>query len=123
MYLDNYNDADGDQSMTETSDDESQNSPLDLSIHNRYFENDSSSSLPLPLPEHIPINIPVKSEFKMETDFLYDFPSILTQPKAEWHYRSIKDLAKHHIPLLSGDGPQRTPIRVQVSFDSLHNYL
>jgi hypothetical protein len=52
----------------------------------------------------------------MSIDYLYEEPKIVTQPKSEWHYRSIKDLAKKHIPFVSGDGPQRTPVRVRVSF-------
>lgn len=46
--------------------------------------------------------------------FLFQAPVILTQPKSEWHYRNIRDLANKHIPLLSGEGPQRTPIRIQI---------
>ena len=51
----------------------------------------------------------------MSVDCSYDGPQILTGPKPEWHYRSTRDLAKEHIPFLSGDGPQRTPIRIKVS--------
>ena len=48
--------------------------------------------------------------------FRLEAPEILIQPKSEWHYRNIRDLANKHIPLLSGEGPQRTPIRIQVRF-------
>ncbi|CAF2890681.1 unnamed protein product [Rotaria sp. Silwood2] len=41
-------------------------------------------------------------------------PKILNQPKNKWHYRNMKDLGKKQIPLLAGDGPQRTLIRVKV---------
>jgi hypothetical protein len=60
---------------------------------------------------------------QISVNYLYDEPIIITHPKREWHYRSIKDLAKKHIPFISGDGPQRTPIRLKVSFDRFHKYL
>ncbi|CAF4557483.1 unnamed protein product [Rotaria sp. Silwood1] len=41
-------------------------------------------------------------------------PEILNQPKKEWHYRNMKDLAKNQIPLLAGDGSQRKLTRVKV---------
>lgn len=97
---------------------ESPNSPLDLSktstrfpfVH-RSTSNDNSSSSP--------INISEKTSYfkrkQMSIDDTYDPPEIITQPKEEWHYRSIKDLAKKHIPFISGDGPQRTPIRIKVN--------
>lgn len=50
----------------------------------------------------------------MSIDDAFEPPEIITQPKREWHYRSIKDLAKQHLPYLAGSGPQRTPIRVRV---------
>ena len=50
-------------------------------------------------------------------------PEILIEPKTEWHYRNMKDLAIQHIPLLSGVGPQRTPIRVSVSSSFLPSIL
>lgn len=55
-------------------------------------------------------------ERQMSVEYSYDAPSILIQPKSEWHYRNLRDLASKHIPLLSGHGPQRTPIRVTVSY-------
>jgi hypothetical protein len=56
---------------------------------------------------------------QMLEDIQYEAPEIIIQPKLEWHYRSMKDLEKKHIPFLSGDGPQRTPIRVRVSYSSI----
>ncbi|CAF0946388.1 unnamed protein product [Rotaria sordida] len=41
-------------------------------------------------------------------------PNILNKPKKDWHYRNMRDLAKNRIPLLAGDGPQRSLIRVKV---------
>ena len=54
-------------------------------------------------------------ERQMSVDYTYEPPRIVIQPKTEWHYRNMRDLASKHIPLLSGNGPQRTPIRVTVS--------
>ncbi len=42
-------------------------------------------------------------------------PIVTTEPKDEWHSRTIKELKNHKNPLLSGEGPQRTPIRVEVT--------
>ncbi|CAF3318875.1 unnamed protein product [Rotaria sp. Silwood2] len=53
-------------------------------------------------------------------DYRYKPVMIIIPPKTQWHYRSIKDLAKNHIPLLSGDGPQRTPIRVTQSSQPMY---
>lgn len=44
----------------------------------------------------------------------YEPPSIVTDSKKNWHYRSMKDLGNGGIPLLPGVGPQRTPITVKV---------
>lgn len=41
-------------------------------------------------------------------------PKILIQPKPEWHCRTMKDLGENRIPLLAGQGPQRTLIQVKV---------
>ncbi len=43
-------------------------------------------------------------------------PIVTTEPKDEWHSRTIKELKDHKNPLLSGEGPQRTPIRVAVTY-------
>jgi len=53
-------------------------------------------------------------ERQMSVDYTYSPPTIIIQPKSEWHYRNMRDLASKHIPLLSGNGPQRTPIRLSV---------
>ena len=98
---------------------ESPTSPLDLSTTGPYrpfllspISNDNLWSLPLDLS--VKTNYMINRQ--MSVSNLYEEPEIITEPKSDWHYRSIKDLSKRHIPLLSGDGPQRTPIRVQVSF-------
>jgi len=99
---------------------ESPTSPLDLSrtstrfpfVH-RSSSNDDSSPSPI-------IDLSVKDNYidqrQISIYYLYKEPMIMIEPKADWHYRSIKDLAKKHIPFLSGDGPQRTPIRLKVCF-------
>ncbi|CAF3194852.1 unnamed protein product [Rotaria socialis] len=92
-------------------------SPLDLTINSiRYpsAKRPISNQDPLPLSETA---LPKPSHIfapPMVGTFVLPSPLIVTQPKAEWHYRSMKDLAKKHIPYLSGDGPQRTPIRIKV---------
>ncbi|CAF3367793.1 unnamed protein product [Rotaria sp. Silwood2] len=95
-----------------------QTEPLDLS--NKPPQSPSSirrsvsinDSLP-PLHNSVAKICPILDSSNL-TLYLYEPVKIITQPKTQWHYRSIKDLAKNHIPLLSGDGPQRTPMRVTV---------
>ncbi len=98
---------------------DSQTSPLDLSRTSIHFppshqtvsiERSTSSSSDLSVKDSD------NHSRQMSVDCSYNQPEILTPPKAEWHYRNKRDLAKGHIPFLSGDGPQRTPIRVMVSF-------
>jgi hypothetical protein len=48
------------------------------------------------------------------TQLQYDAPEVLIQPKGQWHCRNMKDLGRHRIPLLAGEGPQRTLIQVKV---------
>ncbi len=48
------------------------------------------------------------------TQFQYDAPEILIGPKRKWRYRNMKDLGQNRLPLLAGEGPQRTSIRVKV---------
>jgi hypothetical protein len=88
--------------------------PLDLSIPKRtnpLFERQTSTS---------PLDLSTKpTQFnnrKMSVDDPYEPPEIITGPKTDWHYRSMKDLANKHLPCLAGNGPQRTPIRIKVSF-------
>jgi hypothetical protein len=97
----------------------SQTSPLDLSKTSIRFppsrratSSDDSTSSPMDL---FVDSSPIYSR-QMSVDCSYEQPTILTAPKSEWHYRNKRDLAKGHIPFLSGDGPQRTPIRLKVSF-------
>ncbi|CAF3435200.1 unnamed protein product [Rotaria sp. Silwood1] len=59
------------------------------------------------------------SDRQILANYTYKQPQIITEPKSDWHYRSLKDLLKNHIPLLSGEGPQRTPIRVQIPEKSM----
>ncbi len=54
----------------------------------------------------------------MMLQFPYPKPDVIIQPKEEWHRRYMKDVGRRKMPLLSGDGPQRTPIRVKVSYCS-----
>ena len=111
MYLDSVSEENCTQSFVPMTPD--QTSPLDLSIKRPFFHSQRSSSPvePRTRPSHT------------ITDTIYlegilDPPEVLTQPKPEWHYRSLKDLQKKHLPYLAGIGPQRTPIRVTVSLSS-----
>lgn len=90
-------------------------SPLDLSVTSKQFpfRNGISST------SNVPVTTTQMSSRQMSIDDAYESPEVITQPKEEWHYRSIKDLAKNHLPYLAGIGPQRTPIRVKVSHSSL----
>lgn len=107
------------QSYTTIYGNDSQTSPLDLSITSIRFpairrttaSDDSMSS-----STDLSINNNNIYSRQISIDCSYDKPTILTPPKSEWHYRSKRDLAKEHIPFLPGDGPQRTPIRLKVSF-------
>jgi hypothetical protein len=109
-----------------TDNDELQTSPLDLSTTSTRFKfvpRSKSTDNPPSSPMELSIDdSPIVSR-QTSRDFYYDEPIIVTHPKSEWHYRSIKDLAKKHIPFISGDGPQRTPIRIKVSFDYFHKNL
>lgn len=120
LYLEPADSENSNQSQLETLyANESQTSPLDLSktstrfpfVH-RSTSNDNSP----PSPKNVSVKTNYFDNKPMSIDYLYEEPKIITQPKSEWHYRSIKDLAKKHIPFVSGDGPQRTPVRVRVSF-------
>ena len=59
--------------------------------------------------------VPRSNPLTTTTQLQYDAPEIVIQPKEEWHYQNMKDLAKNRLPLLADDGPQRTPIRVKVN--------
>lgn len=86
-------------------------SPLDLSINSKQYPFRPGS----PLSSINSSIIPESFRRQMSLGDYYEPPVIVTQPKNEWHYRSIKDLAKNHLPYLAGNGPQRTPVRVAVS--------
>jgi len=101
-----------DQSKIPISPNGTQTSPLDLSTNNRQFLFRQQSSSPLDLS-----TTAIENGYRqMSIDDAFEPPIIITEPKSEWHYRSIKDLAKQHLPYLAGNGPQRTPIRVKVSY-------
>lgn len=93
-------------------------SPLDLSMKSKTFK-----FVHPPTPEQTMMQSPMACLAKIDAnkinmpqlfESLLPKPEIVIQPKTEWHYRNIRDLANKHIPLLSGDGPQRTPIRIRV---------
>ncbi len=119
VYLESLSNGNASRSHATTHINDSPTSPLDLSrtstrfpfVHRSTSIEDSSPS---------PIDLSIKASYidnrQMSIDYLYEKPMIMTQPKTQWHYRSIKDLAKKHIPFLSGNGPQRTPIRIKVKF-------
>lgn len=87
-----------------------QTSPLDLSRTGKLFHYPVRSPSPC---ECCRVSLPSYSrQVSVEIDIKP--PRVITSPKREWHYRSIKDLAKNHLPYLSGIGPQRTPVRVTV---------
>jgi hypothetical protein len=91
-----------------------QTSPLDLSIKKERFS--------YPQRPTSPPNSCTKTTFtydrQMSMENYLGPPKVITEPKKEWHYRSLKDLQKKHLPYLAGIGPQRTPIRVSVSYSS-----
>ena len=95
-----------------------QTSPLDLSIKRPFFHPQRSSS---PSERRARPTHTLTESMCLEDSF--DSPKVFTQPKAEWHYRSLKDLQKKHLPYLAGIGPQRTPIRVTVSRCSSFRFL
>jgi hypothetical protein len=93
--------------------------PLDLSVNSRQFPFRGGSSSPTDLSIK-----PIQTNSRqMSVDDEYEPPLIITEPKRDWHYRSIKDLAKKHLPYLPGIGPQRTPIRVTVCCYLLHTWV
>jgi len=115
FYLDTTNEENHDESHVPMSPNVSPALPLDLSMSNRinpFFQTQTSA-----------LDLSIKSTTinpkTITLDNQYEAPIIVTEPKKEWHYRSMKDLSKKHLPCLAGDGPQRTPIRVSVSFLSL----
>lgn len=101
FYLDNLNEMNYEQT-----------SPLDLSRTGKLFHYPVQSPIPCEFC-HVPLPC-----YSRQVSFEAQFkpPKVVTEPKREWHYRSIKDLAKNHLPYLSGIGPQRTPIRVTVCY-------
>ena len=87
-----------------------QTSPLDLSLKKEGFFHPQRSMSPME-SYSIP---PLAYARQMSIERSFEPPRVITEPKKEWHYRSLKDLQKKHLPYLAGIGPQRTPIRVAV---------
>ncbi len=118
-YLELVSSDDSTQLPATTHDNDSPTSPLDLSRTSTRFPF-ISPSMSIDDTPPSPIDVSAKVNYvdkrQMSIDYSYQEPIILTQTKPEWHYRSMKDLAKKHIPFLSGVGPQRTPIRIKVNF-------
>ncbi len=84
---------------------------------NNFVQTDQNSTNVQPsIPTHLSNTIQVlqTTAVNTPTQFQYDAPEISIQPKPKWHYRNMKDLGKQEIPLLPGDGPQRTLIQVKV---------
>jgi len=86
----------------------------------------STNTSLIPLPTHLSnsIGIPntsIDSEPRSLTICL-DPPKLITEPKDKWHPRTIEELKVRKNPLLSGEGRQRTPIRVEVT-NFIHSKL
>ncbi|CAF0844256.1 unnamed protein product [Adineta steineri] len=107
---DSYEETKYDTSYGLRSSDMSPCLPLDLSMKKKSFQ--------YPDVPTSPLDLSIKSEQIINRQMSVDDPrlppEILKQPKPDWHYRSIKDLASNHLPYLAGEGPQRTPVRVTV---------
>jgi hypothetical protein len=89
-----------------------QTSPLDLSVKKEGFFHPQR-----PISPMNSCSMPAFAyERQMSIEYTFEPPRVLTEPKREWHYRSLKDLQKKHLPYLAGIGPQRTPIRVSVGY-------
>ena len=88
-----------------------QTSPLDLSLKDKPFLYPQRSSSPSDSRARATHN----NSRSVLIQNIPERPRVITEPKKEWHYRSLKDLQKKHLPYLAGIGPQRTPIRVTVS--------
>jgi hypothetical protein len=90
---------------------------VQLNETNHFEQTDQNfANVQLPVPPHLSntTQVPQVPPVITPTQLQYDAPEILIQPKSEWHYRNIKDLGKKRMPLLAGQGPQRTPIQVKV---------
>ncbi len=112
IYLDSLIEDSYSQSFIPMSPDRIQTSPLDLSIKSgRFLYPQKSTS-----PPNSCAKTTYNYDRQMSIESILDPPRVITEPKKEWHYRSLKDLLKKHLPYLAGIGPQRTPIRVSVSY-------
>lgn len=111
IYIDSIMEDGFAPSYVPMSSDPVQTSPLDLSLKRPYYPQRSSS--PSETRRKSSSSAPIFLED------IFDSPIVITEPKSEWHYRSLKDLQKKHLPYLAGIGPQRTPIRVTVSCSSI----
>ncbi|UJR37546.1 hypothetical protein I4U23_030247 [Adineta vaga] len=85
-------------------------SPLDLTINSKRFVFTQQSTSPVDLS----MKRTTVYEKQISVEKRCEPPKIIIEPKSEWHYRSMKDLSKNHLPFLAGSGRQRTPIRVSV---------
>lgn len=94
-------------------------SPLDLSMKKPLHSVDNKYYTSIKSEPSSPMDVSTTSTpsntNQTSRDISLEKPIIQIQPKPQWHYRSMKDLVKQHIPLISGDGPQRTPVQVKVS--------
>ena len=117
-HLGTTNEESGDQLCPEGKLPSIPNSPLDLSKNSTthaFYHPPTPDKRSSPSPMDVSGRNPFLFRRQMSHEFTLQAPRIVIQPKTEWHYRNLKDLAMNHIPLLSGNGPQRTPIRVTVS--------
>ena len=111
FYLGSSTDDNYSQLVTPMSPDGVQTSPLDLSMKKQGFFHPQRSITP---PQSFTKTALTYSR-EMSMEDVLESPRVITEPKREWHYRSLKDLQKKHLPYLAGIGPQRTPVRVSVS--------
>ncbi|CAF3456282.1 unnamed protein product [Rotaria socialis] len=100
-----------------TGDNNEQTSTLHLGDTNNFEQANRNVSNVTPYSEpHLTNTTHIAQTASLPTpaSFQYNAPPIEIQPKPDWHYRSMKDLGSPGFPIIAGDGPQRTPIRVQV---------
>jgi hypothetical protein len=58
--------------------------------------------------------VPSITSVSMGPPISYEQPEIVNELKKEYHLRYMRDVGTPQMPLLAGDGPQRTPIQVKV---------
>lgn len=78
----------------------------------------STNTSVIPLTTYIPDNIEfTKTSIPRELmplEMQLNSPTLLIEPKDDWHPRTLQDLKNHDNPLLQGEGSQRTPILIEV---------